>query len=101
MVVEVEQRGGTIRRGSPTTGALGGSASDAPILSMSVEGGTAALCLLVAVGEGLCHGWLLMLEALRCPYRKGTCNSYSEAGRSMKEEASGCPSKMFSPWSLV
>ena len=72
MVVEVEQRGGTIGRARQRLVVLVEARTDATDLKHGVEGGTTALCLLVAVGgEGLCHGWLLMPEALRYPYQEG------------------------------
>ena len=88
VVVEVEQRGGTIGRARQRLVLLAEARTDAPDIEHGVEGGTAALCLLVAVGgEGLCHGWLLMLEALRCPYQEGHMQLIlRSSGRSMKEE---------------
>lgn len=88
VVVEVEQRGGTIGRARQRLVLLAEARTDAPDIEHGVEGGTAALCLLVAVGgESLCHGWLLMLEALRCPYQEGHMQLVlRSSGRSMKEE---------------
>ena len=88
VVVEVEQRGGTIGRARQRLVLLAEARTDAPDIEHGVEGGTAALCLLVAVGgEGLCHGWFLMPEALRCPYQEGHMQLVlRSSGRSMKEE---------------